>query len=189
MFGAGSDEPDECDDCLGRLQLLFPDRVCDGQPDCPGQQDETAAACGCPAGTARCPASPVCVPRSQLCDGRPDCPGGEEEEPRHCLALEPLDPLLAPLPATSGYLKVQIYGVWYTYCSPTWSAAASELVCTSLGFSGPANTTALDSTVSCILKMILLTTFSQAVTLGSDEAGEGSCQTLQISCSTILSTR
>merc|ERR1712202_39140 len=75
------------------------------------------------------------------CAGTPDCPGGIDEDPTQCIALSPLetvqlDLLLNPASSSVAYVKVRIYGMWYTYCASAWSDSASTAICTALGNSG-----------------------------------------------------
>lgn len=55
-------------------------KVCDGQPDCLGGQDELdCEKFVCPDGSLKCRASPTCVHQQQLCDGSIQCPKGDDE--------------------------------------------------------------------------------------------------------------
>ena len=46
---------------------------------------------------------------------------------------------MAPVSHSEGFLKVQAYGVWYTYCAPDWGSAHSSAICSVLGYQDLSN--------------------------------------------------
>lgn len=56
---------------------------CDGEPDCPGKEDEAGCAdVGCPHGTFNCTGENKCLTDAWKCDGDIDCSSHDDEQ--HC---------------------------------------------------------------------------------------------------------
>ncbi len=73
--------PGEDGECIWEAWL------CDGEPDCPGQEDESEAVCQgrprCTSQQFRCERSGQCVNYEQVCDGHVDCTDGSDESLCH----------------------------------------------------------------------------------------------------------
>ena len=56
-------------------------KLCDGVPDCPGQEDEkTCPLLRCPVGFYKCKGQVRCLPMSEVCDGLKQCPLHGDDE-------------------------------------------------------------------------------------------------------------
>ncbi|XP_066252034.1 uncharacterized protein [Euwallacea similis] len=85
----------------------------------------------------KCDTGNECVRMPFVCDGLDDCSDNSDEAGHHCNAPIALR-LVNGSNAREGRLEIRHFGIWGSICDDDFNEDAAKIVCSSLGYSGPA---------------------------------------------------
>ncbi|XP_066153612.1 uncharacterized protein [Euwallacea fornicatus] len=85
----------------------------------------------------KCDTGNECVRMPFVCDGLDDCSDNSDEAGHHCNAPTALR-LVNGSNAREGRLEIRHFGIWGSICDDDFNEDAAKIVCSSLGYSGPA---------------------------------------------------